>query len=109
VIELQRLNDGYTTLQERWPDHIAVLETSTVTAVAQLLSKQRHRGDVWNGDLEPVPDIDTCTVSTLKSMLRFFQQRQVEQGIVLGGRLAELKVRVTCLVQKYHRILWKPE
>ena len=42
-------------------------------------------------------------------MLRFFQQRQVEQGIVLGGRLAELKVRVTRLVQKYHRILWKPE
>ena len=109
VIELQRLNDGYTTLQERWPDHIAVLETSTVTAVAKLLSKQRHRGDVWNGDLEPVPDIGTCTVSTLKSMLRFFQQRQVEKGIVLGGLLAELKVRVTRLVQKYHRILWKPE
>ena len=99
VVQLQRLNDGYTNLQERWPEHIAVLGASTVTAVAKLLSKQRHRtrGDVWDGDLEPVPDINTSTVSTLKSMLRFFQQRQVEKGIVLGGRLAELKIRVAFL------------
>ena len=57
--------------------------------------------DIWNGDMEQRPDLNSLNVKDLKAIIRFFQIRNVEQGLTLKGRKDELRAKVRHLFETY--------
>ena len=99
-----RLSRGYTKLQTKWPDHIAVLEEATKARVQSILSTRQQRPSVvWSGDMEVMPNVADCTVGKLKEILRYFKQKfsSAENKILITGNKPELIDRVRALTVMY--------
>ena len=103
VISVQRAYDGYCFLQRKWPQ----LQTLRVTQrLRKILDTQaRGIGKVWDGDIAALPDVERLSTAQLKEVIRFYKIRNVEKGIHLKGRKAELTERARTLIQRYGTLL----
>ena len=103
VISVQRAYDGYCFLKRKWPQ----LQTLRVTQRLRkiLATPARGTGKVWDGDIATLPDVERLSIVQLKEVIRFYKIHNVEKGIHLKGRKAELRYRVRTLIQRYGTLL----
>ena len=100
-----RKYNGYVAFQKRWPKRIRKLSPALVTQVEKIMLMRRRQGSVWNGDMEKKPNdaqLAQMTIPKLKEILRYYQIRQVEPGITLGGLKATLIFKAKRLLRLYH-------
>ena len=103
ILAVQRAYDGYCILKAKWPQITRLRRTGRLQKI--LDTPVRSAGEVWDGDLEALPDVDVLTVAQLKQVIRFYKIRQAEKGIVLRGNKAQLAERARTLIQRYGALL----